>query len=646
MSRTWLRTLLLSLTMLGLCALWSSRLTNLIKADDVIYGCHWGDEDEFWTKQFRNLPTIWPDPALGQKMLDEYDFGFASAAHLPAQYARMRAQLGEQAWYALTVRKGPIHQTNTAPGAQKLLAQPFLDRIAKGKKLDPGNALYDLRLTGYYLSNAFGEIYNAQGPSTPGQVSVDYKPGEYLHRYVLKDQKMLALGAVSYLHAYQKELKSYRLDGVYCYLDLLPGPYIAEHYYQRFQLVYSVRPDDVDFINHITQKAAAASLLLAHTGHRDLAIRIADSIPQFYETTVKSMFTDRGDVPIGYIRRKTNICLQAAQVAGDKPLSQKLGLLTDGLTKMMVGWKKQRQTVDSEKMFSELHMGNVAANLRYFVTSLPPIPVQSYKASRMVENTLLDEITCSYILLGLAGLWLLSWLRELGWQRHLRKMVSTLPPLDWWYIMKLPLMIAGLGTLIWAMICQLSWVPWRADAPGTNWCLVSIIMYVVVSIGLPWLMARWRFKSWCQHNGVPVPGRSQEIGWNVGLLLTPVVLLLLNYGSMTLFTQEDARYPIIVFTLCCLVVLVIDQRSKMKNAVYFASANRLMQVFWAWCLIAISLSTMPFLLIREVAWLRQDTVGIGSWRDYETATAFARHEARLTHKELERMFTNAGWKLK
>lgn len=611
MSRAWLCTLLLSITMLGLCALWSSRLISLAKLDEVVFRYFTGGEEESWTKQLLNLPTIWPNPQWGQTILDEYYFGFASAAKTPDQFAQMQNHMSARAWYALTT----IH---AAHGAPKKLSQPFSYMIDKGKKLDPGNALYDLRQAEYYLTNAFDQIYNAKRSSSPGQLIIDSKQGKYTRRYLLKSQQMLQLGAVSYLNACKKELNSYRLDGVNCYLGLLPGPLVAEHYYQRFNPIYAFRLVEMERIIWITQKAAAASLLLARTGHMDLAIRIADSIPRFYGTTLNSTFANIGDVPVMDIRRNADICRQAARMAGDKSLSRKLGVLSDNLTSTFLSSK------------------------------IPPPPISklSHRAGQMVLYVLSDEITCSYILLGLAGLWLLSWLRQLGWQRHLRNTASTLPELDWRYILKVPLLISVLGALAWAMLCQLSWMPWRVDAPGPNWSVVSTTVYVLVAVGLPWLAARWRFKSWCQRNGVPVPGRWQEFGWNVGLVLTPAVLELHNGWSNTLFVPEDAMYPIIVVTLIGLAVLVMIQRSKTRNALYFASANRLMQVFWAWSLIAISLSTMPFLLSREVTWLRQDTVGIGSWRNYATATANARHEAQLTQQELQRIFVKSGWKLK
>ena len=273
--------------------------------------------------------------------------------------------------------------------------------------------------------------------------------------------------------------------------------------------------------------------------------------------------------------------------------------------------------------------------------STAPIPAAQLAAARMVEYTLMDEAVVMMLLItwqvlmvvGLVrtGIWRIICRRtamsvpELVWQPELRQLII------WWLLVPLA---------VYTLLTQAAWIPWRSSnismATGIEKTAVMALSLIV-----PWVVWRFRFKKMCIDKSIPVPGKGVEVLWNwlpvIGLVPLPVIASVWNK-----MLEETPDMPVgsttmvlaVVFLLLWLASVISVFVLKQKFSAYYATAARTMQPLFVWSILAVSLTLMPVLLVREVVWLQRDNLSIGSGKRVQLSMPIEAQSARWLEGKL------------
>lgn len=288
-----------------------------------------------------------------------------------------------------------------------------------------------------------------------------------------------------------------------------------------------------------------------------------------------------------------------------------------------------------------LNTGWMTKSVFDLVGSSAPIPTAQLAVLRMVEYTLVDEAVIMMLLITWLVLMVVGLVRTGLWRLICRHTATSVPEFDWqpelprlliWWLL-LPL-------AIYTLLTQAAWMPWRGSNIGLATGIEKTALMVLTLI-VPWVIWRFRFKKMCTNQAIPMPSKGVEVLWN-WLPVIGLVPLLVMVNIWMNMLEETPDMPVgstpivlaVVFLVLWLASIISVFTLKQKFRAYYSAAARFMQPLFVWSILAVSLTLMPVLLVREMVWLQRDNLGIGSCKKVQLSLPIEAQSARWLEGKL------------
>ncbi len=451
--------------------------------------------------------------------------------------------------------------------------------------------------------------------------------------YTVVDRAQMLLGIKAYIRASKLPIQRHTLDVIPLKIS---HPVLVEHYKTNQLMMMS----DMDVMYSTRSREMALRLSsigpkLAQMGYKAEALQLMGSLLPYSSQMIRSndgrvMDTLLAKALLKYNQKTAIAIASSLGLPAQKRLLEQSVHNIDALS-------PQIKAVFSRRIAN----GGMVLEMMYGMGSVAPIPASQLAASRMVEYTLVDEAVIMMLLVAWLVLLVVGLVRTGLWQLICRKTATSVPELDWQLELRQLIIWWLLVPLaVYTLLTQAAWMPWR----GSNIGLATGIeknALMALSLIVPWVIWRYRFKKMCVKQAIPMPSKGVEVLWN-WLPVIGLVPLLVITNIWLKMLDETPDMPVgstqivlvSVFLALWLASVISVFALKQKFRVYYAAAARYMQPLFVWSILVVSLTLMPTLLAREVVWLQRDNLGIGSCKKVQLSMPVEAQSARWLEGKL------------
>ncbi len=527
-----------------------------------------------------------------------------------------RKEYGDQALYALLAQRIRDKPVEDSYSPIPIVRADYVAFMRRGEEMDPGNALYNLKLARQYWSCAVRFQTNAMAVSKPHDICMTPSLAEpsttpYLSRIYQNsrngrmrviNQQYLDLGISEYRKAMRKQLRVYQPDLVTCALKTQPTLWLTDDYYQRLCLYYHVSASSMALFRPHRDVVKT----LVQQGKSQQALELLD-----VNAYANTMLGD-ADVPesvlhnaIAQIRDDMGMRHDIALMAGNKDKAEILRLLYDRF--------RYDRLDDSSRIDS------------------------NYEPSQITTATLVLQVIWLTMVLVCVLLMFIGALRQAGWwavklcARH-----RTEPAAD----LNIPGYIRRKAARAMCIATVVILVPWPD--------LIAYHIYMAALWSLPmiWFVSGVvlyrRLITHCRRNSIPVPDpKTKAITFWLPVLLAVVVVIYSEVVNRVYTSEFVVSTVLAISTVLFVLVLISATWVKWRTPVYYAMVNRLVQKQLAW--LTVFAAVMALLLMAlEVVTLRLDHTHIGVYKSAELVVNQNKAANRKLVQQVQRIIQEAN----
>lgn len=588
-NRKWERTLII--TAILACLLWTCRCAIVFST--IPDGIYLSDLGSFpYARWIYRLAIQYANTARSSSPLDEWDMSVEKAELV---WKHRQIQIPDKALYAqLTIRIPPEKSDNR----QKRIGynRHLLEWLKRGAALDPGNALYNLRMAHIHFENAceYNRYLTFEKHPYTVMRSLTY-PRSGQMPMIIHDRTMLETGVTLYRKALSKPLLTYQYETVRTLTRHLSRPWITEQFMLRVDDYYSITRSP--YLGQ-TRAFFGVARRLAHEGDTKTAQELLD---------INAWLHMRSNELDGPMRRAE---------------------LLDHTATLWDIAVDQSNTADALKY----HNLNEAMS-RWFEPSQRAI---SY-LNHLPFASLYAQSEWAYAMNILVWLVLASLIRELAWRIYLRitrKPLSELIPSR--VPMTLSTICAGIAVVSFLVSIMLP----TTEIGLYEWMVNILPCFGTVLITVCWFVGRFQFKRQCELEGIPVPKRWVELSCNLATLASIGLVWYMFYQSALVDHSYDTLASIGALPIIAVVVLCLW--FKLSTPDYYALANRETRRFLTRLVVLIAASVMPLLLIQEVVMLQVGKTGLPAYKSIDTVIKYDQAITRECVQQVQRLLKDAN----
>ncbi|HEX2950870.1 MAG TPA: permease prefix domain 1-containing protein [Armatimonadota bacterium] len=519
--------------------------------------------------------------------------------------------------------------------------QSYVAAMRQGEKIEPGNALYNLLLTQYYLSN--GMSAKSEQTKKPGKELTDE----------LRDRRTFELGikelhtAVNkpYYRTYQTQVVNQKLHSL-----SVSTPTFTEGCLQRLSVAAKEPLPQLIWNRELAQKISGCARLLLTEHRRSDAEAVMDSWRPYTtllaQDSISVLLSQLGSLAAGDILTKEgyDIYLQLGLPAKAQEVL--------AINKRLAAWKVSRESSANASKITIHEMlrkhGALIDNI-LIPTSNSTTPLFSeLTPTRMHEHVLFEELftglLCTIYIL--AMLWAL--LQGAIWLHRLRGSSSVplllLPPAR----VMLRALVLGI-----ALPMVIYWVYSRLPVIGGReygWLYMfqrfamELLLLGGIVLWLPGHMMRRYIRQRCDELAIAIPGKRDEVTNNRRVRMATIfgigILILASYTSF----NSSPLISVVEITLgvgLLVIAWYFTTNMRQNFGLYYGTLARSIAPLYALAVIFLSLTVQPWLLYQEAKWLQHDTLCMGFMAKTREDTAIsltsveAQSSQRLHHVILQ-----------
>lgn len=504
-------------------------------------------------------------------------------------WTRNRQEYGDRALYALLAQRIQNKPVEGSYSPIPIVRADYVAFMRRGERLDPGNALYNLKLARQYWSCAVRFQPNAMaitkphdsflepietGPGKKPYISQVFQNSRLSQMRVI-NQQYLDLGILEYRKAMRKQLKVYEPDLVRCAFRTQPTAWWTDDYYVRSCLYYYFSASSIDMllphrdvVNALVQngKLQQAFELLDVNAYASTMLSDSDLSESVLHTTMAQL------------RHTVAIRHDIEMMLGHNDKANRLSLL-----------------------YGKLQPDKLPMSSDEYIDSAQPVVGNIY-----LQTVWLCIILVCVVLMSIGAL------RQVGWwavKLCSRQQTETAPT----FSIPLHILRNTALTLCVAMIIIL--FPWPESM--LEYIPLAAIKALPIILMVTGVVLFRRLMTHCRQNGIPVPEpKIRAITFWLPVLLATVVVI---YSEVVnrIYTSEFVVSTVLAISTSLLVLAVIGVTwVKWRTPDYYAMVNRLVQQQLAW-LTVFSAVMAVLLMALEVVTLRLDNTHIGVYKSAE-----------------------------
>ena len=548
----------------------------------------------FTPYSLRTLPCN-PWPSIDYK---NYHFGFTKWQDLAKKRSLTELQKAQLVHLLSDPDAGTYAVLSYHDYPSKKCRLERLAICAAGKRLDPQNGLYPLADVMLHMDMVLASDTDAKGRTT----------------YSLNDKKMLMDVVLPELERASQRPINYYQQTLNCNM-LNTHPVISEQYQQNLTLSNFLSSDYIhshwrEFINMMEY---TAPWMVSH-GYTAEAKRLMEVL-----VPIAQRYTSSNDGDSLRLYKGGNMIQTSAKLSSRIAAALRLAREKTRFDSIASISKKQIHELVNQP-FELRQAGAYAQSSNLGLQTKDQVNFQIKNTSRMVEHSLLDQLTLAISLVIWGVLIIAGLLRFWAW----RCILCTDKPLVDLNMHSVYTRVLVLYTLIpltiYSVFSQIPYVPWRQNNISIATLIEKSAMTALVVI-LPWIAFRYLFKKRCVKHDVGIPTRGIEILTN---WLPVAAVCPLAYIIGVSHTYSDwTGVNMVAMVFCGLLfaaVLWWSTLRKRQHSVYYTSAARYMLPVWVWSILGVALVLMPALLIRECTLLQHDELGIGVAKNGQTSS--------------------------
>ncbi len=572
------------------CLFWTCRCAIVFST--IPDGIYLSDLGSFpYARWIYRLAIQYANTARSSSPLDEWDMSVEKAESV---WKHRQIQIPDRALYAqLTIRIPPEKSDNR----QKRIGynRHLLEWLKRGAALDPGNALYNLRMAHIHFDNAceYNRNLTVAWRIDPVRRSLTYQRSAQMP-LIIHDRAMLDVGITHYRKALSKPLRTYQYETARTLTRHLPRPWVTEQYMLRV----------VDYY-HITESP--------YLGQTRILFGVARRLAQEGDTQTAQELLD------------INAWLHMRSTELDGPM-RKAELFDHTATLWDIA-VDQAKTVDAQRY---LNMNQRMS--RWGAPSQGPIDY----LNNLPYTSLYAQSEWAYAMNILIWLVLASLVRELAWSIYRR---IARKPLSEFCASRAPTTLSTICVGIAVLSCLLSFVLPTTENGLYGWMVNILPCFGASLITICWFVLRHQFKRQCEREGIPVPKRWVELSCNLATLAAIGLVWFMFYQSALVDHSYDTLAAIV--TLPIIVVIVFCIWCKLSTPDYYALANRVTRRFMTRLVVLIAVGVMPLLLLQEVLMLQVGKTGLSAYKSIDTVIKYDQASNREDVQQMQRILKDA-----
>ncbi|MHB1462315.1 MAG: hypothetical protein ACYC1M_13605 [Armatimonadota bacterium] len=541
-----------------------------------------------WMSKLANLPAF---NAKFNTPLDEWDMSIAKAESV---WKHRQIQISDKALYAQLTIRIPSEESDSR---QKRIEynRHLLEWLKRGAALDPGNALYNLRMARIYLEDACEYNKYLTFEKHPYTVMRNISlPRSSQMPVIIYDRVMLDVGITEYRKAISKPLRTYQYETVRTLTRHLSRPWVTDQYMHCMFGYFRITGSP--YLGQ-TRAFYGVARLLAQEGDTKTAQELLDINSWLH------MRSNELDAPM----RRAGIYDYTATL---------WDIAVD-----------QSNTSDAQK-----YRGINQAMSRWSPPSTGALDYMNH----LPYTSLYAQAEWAYAMNVLIWLVLAALVRELGWsiyRRIARRPSSELSA------SKAPMTLSTICAGIAVLGCLVSFVLPTTRSGYDNWMVNILPCFGTGLITFCWFVFRHQFKRQCEREGIPVPNRWAELSYNLVTLAVIGLVYYMFYQSALVDHSYDTLAAIGALPLIAIIVFCIW--CKFTTPDYYALANRETRRFSSRLVMLIAVSVMPLLLLQEVVLLQVGKSGLPAYKSIDTVIKYDQAITRECVQHVQRVLKDA-----
>ncbi|HEX2949622.1 MAG TPA: permease prefix domain 1-containing protein [Armatimonadota bacterium] len=475
-----------------------------------------------------------------------------------------------------------------------------------GQRIEPQNALY------YYQ---MAEEYLRQGMRTKeDNITAIKHPGEDTLEDPAAFEKGLSVFHTAMTRPY---LKTYHTETLRRELASLPPPRYTEDYIYREVLTASVMLPELAMYRDLGRRVCGSARLLIAQGR----VGEAKQLLQSWKPMVLQMINDP-DITIihllvacGVARQMTNDAADIYRQLGEPAQANQIRRDVD---RLFAPFDQRLQTHTGYRSSGVLaRYGTLFSNIILYAPCEQLITPTELLPSQRHEQTMLEQLTVSTVLILLAVLLLIAAVQSVVWLLGTRGGAAV--PLLLLPTWKESVRIGVVGLLIplvaYFVYSRLPGISGRdygliTLAPRLFFELGTLMLVLLV---LPAVLAGRAVHTRCRRLGIITPSRRTEFLHKV-LIIAVLMLLAGFYFSILsidlsgMNAELQRGLTLLVGTLLFLYLLRKPLLRMKPFALYYGTVARSLVPIYAGVIILLAVATYPYLRYNEARWLRADTI--------------------------------------
>jgi len=570
--------------------------------------------------------------------------------------------------------------------------QRYVAAMRQGERIEPDNALYNVLLAYFYLSR--GMTATSERSSSSRELGDE-----------MRDRRAFDLGLAELRKGAAKPyLRTYQTLVVYKKLNALPPPVLTEDYMRQIAFAASELFPHLARYRTLARKIPGCARLLIAEGHPADAEAVMDTWRPYAEMLTRDSDTVLIQTlvaqAVGIIMMKEGADVYAQ--LGMVGKAQEARTAFERLQTIKEEWRKNAN-VSSWHESLQQHGSRMTAMLLPVFGGGPT--VQELAPGRMHEHVLYEEMFVQVLQILLVLMLLGTLIQGAVWHYRMRRAASVplllLPPARevvrvlWWGL--------ALPMLVYWLYSRLPVVGGREYSFGyMSWRFIPELL--VLGIIMLWLPAHLIRRYVCRRCGdldIALPTRKEELTISLkvkgaffgGLLFIAGIIVFTRDNSLTVplyisFTgillalglvlafihysgrirREHALFyglaaVVIAFSDCYLLitpfflpfmgavlalgmllaVIRYTDTIRRQHGLYYGTLARSLAPVYAFAILFLAMAVQPWLLTREVYWLRKDRVIYSYLADKRSAPAgFTSIEARTTREYSRKLLEVLG----
>jgi len=421
---------------------------------------------------------------------------------------------------------GYIYYAYYAPFVYPLTEKDYVDKMRKGELIEPDNALYNLLIAHYYLSNGIKSVENKSNNN-------EEKP----YTDVIANCHFFDAGINELRKAITKPyLSTYETQITHKNLLLLPDPILIEDYVSQIAVSSSVMFPSSNKLNEISRNIPIGSKLLLNEGKPKEAEELMDMWKPF------ALLIARNSNGYHFIRPLMAQGCAAALTNTDAKIYSQLGLVSkaqnlkntnDRIKQIKNDFK--RNGVNEElitKSFLNKYGGSLTRSLVPIYDGVG-VTMDEISASRMLEHTLIEEIIIQVIIAFMFFRMISSIIESKIWLYNLRGSASVpillLPPIK--IIFKAIFYGIILPMMIYWIYSRFPVIGGREYSLAYMWprFLAELIILFSILYLLPIHILGKYIHSRCNELGITAPNKKMNIKviFYIGMAIVSILVVIL-----------------------------------------------------------------------------------------------------------------------